>query len=420
MRLIYFPNKTTAAGSRTAVSVRHERGKVLRGQRCPLFWSMCVIATACFLAPVSRAQEIEITRNIVPGNTPPIPVSLSGFTGEAAEVIQFDLYVQGFSFTSPDAAQYLISGSNNGNLAGRVTDRVNKASLVSKSYTGATLRRQAHAFVDDFLKAIGRKGIGSTKIAFKADKGSSGEIYISDFDGSGAQAVTSDNAIVAAPAWAPGRLALYYTSYKLGNPDIFFHDLSTGERPSVAHFAGSNTSAAPSPDGSKVAMILSKSGSPDVLCVANADGSGLKQLTKTREDESSPCWSPDGQWICFATKINERRSLCKIPASGGAVQRISTAGISNPSEPDWSPDGKWIVFTAQMGEFDLCVVPASGGTATVLVSGEDPSWAPNSRTVVYARRQGGRRTLSLLDVPTKQTKDVSRISGSNSQPSWAK
>ena len=65
----------------------------------------------------------------------------------------------------------------------------------------AALRRQAHAFVDDFLAAIGRKGIGTTKIAFKADKGSSGEIYISDFDGGSAQAITSDNAIVAAPAW---------------------------------------------------------------------------------------------------------------------------------------------------------------------------------------------------------------------------
>lgn len=382
------------------------------------FPPISVAVATCLLTQTSIAQEIEITRDIIPGNTKPIPVSLSGFTGEAAEVIQFDLYVQGFSFTSPDTAQFLLSGSNNGNLTGRVTDRINKSSLVSKSYTGAALRRQAHAFVDDFLKAIGRKGIGFTKIAFKADKGSSGEIYISDFDGAGAQAITSDRALVAAPAWVPGRLALYYTSYKLGNPDIFRHDLSTGERPSIARFPGSNMSPAPSPDGSKVAMILSKSGAVD-LWVANADGSGLKQLTKTREDDSAPCWSPDGQWICFATKINERRSLCKIPAAGGTAQRISTAGVSNPSEPDWSPDGKWIVFTAQMGGFDLCVVPSSGGPATVLVSGEDPSWAPNSRTVVYARRQGGRRTLSLLDVPTKQTKDISRLSGSNSQPSWA-
>ena len=67
------------------------------------------------------------------------------------------------------------------------------------------------------------------------------------------------------------------------------------------------------------------------------------------------------------------------------------------------------------------VVPAGGGTATELVAGEDPSWSPNSRTLVYARRSsGGSRALSLLDVPTKQYKDVSRITGSNSQPSWAK
>jgi len=409
MKLIYFPKHSPAAIARNRASCIQRS----------TFWLISIVAAACSFIHAGMAQEIEIRKDIVPGNTPPVPVSLSGFTGEAAEVIQFDLYVQGFSFTGPDVAQYLLSGSNNGNLTGRVTDRINKSSLVSKSYTGAALRRQAHAFVDDFLKAINRKGIGSTKIAFKADRGSSGEIYIADFDGNGPQAITSDGAITAAPAWVPGKLALYYTSYKLGGPDIFLHNLSTGQRTSVAPYPGSNISPAPSPNGSKVAMILSKSGAVD-LWVANADGSGLKQLTKTREDDSSPCWSPDGQWICFATKINERRSLCKIPASGGAVQRISTAGISNPSEPDWSPDGKWIVFTAQMGGFDLCVVPASGGSATVLVSGEDPSWAPNSRTVVYARRQSGRRILSLLDVPTKQTKDVSRLSGSNSQPSWAK
>jgi TolB protein len=366
-------------------------------------------------------QDIEIHRDIIPGNEKPIPVSLSGFSGEADEVIRFDLTVQGFTFVGADAAQFLLSGSNNGNLTGRAVDRITKETKFNKSYSGAALRRQAHQFVDDFLAAIGRKGIGGTKIAFKADKGKSGEIYISDFDGAGALAVTTDGAIVAAPEWVPHRLGLYYTSYKGGNPDIYLHNLSSGDRKPVASYPGSNLSPAPSPDGSKVAMVLSKSGVVD-LYVADADGSDLKRLTTSREDESAPCWSPDGKWICFATKISERRSLCKVSASGGAIQRITTGGVSNPSEPDWSPDGKWIIFTAQMGGFDLCVVPASGGTATVLVSGEDASWGPNSRTVVYARREGqnGRRVLSLLDVPTKQTKDISRLSGSNSQPSWAR
>ena len=356
-----------------------------------------------------------------PGLEKPTPVSLEGFSGEVLDVLKFDLYVQGFSFVSPDAAQYLISGSNAGNVQGRVTDRFSKNSLLARSYTGASLRREAHAFANDIVETItGKKGIGLTKIAFKDEApDGDGEIYVADFDGHNLQAVTHDGTIVAAPAWVPGRLALYYTSYKLGNPDIFYHDLTSGQRRAIARYSGLNSSAAVSPDGTKVAMILSKGGSPNVY-VCNADGTGLKKLTSTSED-SSPCWSPDGQWICFATKINSRRLLAKVPAGGGEVQILRTIGVSNPTEPDWSPDGKWIAFTSQMGEFDVCVVPAGGGTATILVRGEDPSWAPNSRTLVYARRTASYRyVLSLLDAPTKQVKDVARVSGSDSQPAWAR
>ena len=134
-------------------------------------------------------------------------------------------------------------------------------------------------------------------------------------------------------------------------------------------------------------MILSKDGWTD-LYVCNADGTDLKRLTKSPQDESSPCWSPDGQWICYAPKNKERRSLSKISVSGGQPQRIPTNLVGNPTEPDWSPDGKWIAFTSQARDFEICVVPARGGDATVLVAGEDPSWAPNSRTLVFARTAG--------------------------------
>ncbi|MEI9866606.1 MAG: hypothetical protein WDN00_19055 [Limisphaerales bacterium] len=195
--------------------------------------------------------------------------------------------------------------------------------------------------------------------------------------------------------------------------------MSTGQRRIIAKFSGLNTSASVSPDGSKVAMVLSRSGSPNIW-VCNADGTNFKQLTSTPEDESSPCWSPDGQWICFATKIKSRRVLAKVPAGGGAVQRIPTSGVSNPTDPDWSPDNKWIAFTSQMGDFNICIVPSSGGSVTVLTPGQHPSWAPNSRTVVLNRSAGSQQSLSVLDVMTKQVKDIGRISGNDSQPAWAK
>jgi TolB protein len=372
-------------------------------------------------------NEITITHEItVLGNTKPIPVSLDGFSGEVADVLKFDLYVQGFSFVAPDAAQYQISGSASGTVTGTVTDKLAKKVILSNSYTGTNLRRQAHAFANDIVFAItGKKGIGLTQIAFKAQApDGTGEIYVSDFDGHGAQSITRDNAIVAAPAWVPSRLALYYTSYARGNPDIFYNNLSTGERRIFAKYSGLNTSAAVSPDGSKVAMILDTAGVVNVY-VCNADGTELKRLT-TSEEDSSPCWSPDGQWICFATKIQSRRVLAKVPAGGGKIQVVRTSGAPNPTEPDWSPDGKWIAFTSQTGEFDICVVPADGSAPpVVLVRGQDPSWSPNSRTLIFNHSVGYRQTLSVLDVFTKQVKDVGRISGSgisgsDSESAWAK
>ena len=301
-----------------------------------LFSAGLFLALTPIFAQSQNNGTLQMNERVpVLGLTPPIPVALDGFTGEAAEVLKFDLYVQGFSFVAPDAAQYLIHGSDSGSVTGTVTDNLAHKMILSRSYNGASLRRQAHAFADDIVQTIqNRKGIGQTKIAYKSQPGGEGpgEIYVADFDGFGAQTVTTDNAIVAKPAWVPGKLALYYTSYARDNPDIFFHNLSNGQRRVIAGYSGLNTSAAVSADGVKLAMVLSKSGSPNVW-VCNADGTNLKRLTTGVED-SSPTWSPDGDWICFATKHNARRQLAKIPAGGGEVRYLNTAGTPNPTEPD--------------------------------------------------------------------------------------
>lgn len=381
----------------------------------------CLLSLASSLTLfAAQVEELDIDRYAAAG-AKRIPIAVSGYSGEAAGVLKFDLEIAGFEIVEEEKAQYLLKGSNNGQVEGRLTDAINKASKLANAYSGGSLRIQAHSLADDVVKAVtGKAGIARTKIAFKVNKGQNSEIYFSDYDGFNATAVTTDNTVVAAPCWAPGQRKLFYTTYMRGFPNIISQDLNTGARQIVARYSGLNTSAAVSPDGRLLAMILSKSGSPDVF-VCNVDGSGLRQLTQTKEDESSPCWSPDGRTVCFATKLDGRRVLARVPAAGGTLQRISTSGISNPSEPDWSPDGKWIIFTAQMGGFEICTVPAGGGEAKVLVAGEDPSWAPNSRTVVFARRaKGGQRALSLLDVPTKQIKDVSRNLGVCSQPAWAR
>ena len=370
--------------------------------------------------PAVGQQEIDITGYAGAG-TRPILIEVSGYTGEVAETLRFDLEIAGFKYTTAERAQYLLKGTSNGQVEGRLQDALNKHSLFAKAYSGGGLRVQAHALADDVVQAVtGKPGVARTKIAFKVAHGGASEIYIADYDGHNALAVTQDHTVVAAPCWVPGRRQIYYTSYKFNYPDIFFHDLTTGSRKVIARYSGLNTSPAASPDGRHVAMILSKEGSPNVF-VCDADGGELRQLTRGREADSSPCWSPDGRTICYATRMNGRRVLARVPAGGGAVERIPILGVPNPSEPDWSPDGKWIVFTSQMANFELCLIPAQGGEARQLVAGEDAAWAPNSRTLVFTRRLGrGRDVLSLLDVPTKVMKDVGQSLGACSQPSWAR
>ncbi|MFN7141319.1 MAG: hypothetical protein ACK4UN_18485 [Limisphaerales bacterium] len=381
------------------------------------FTLLCCLSTATAQTQ-SNQDPIVIERWKDPSKL--IPISVSGFTGEVLSVLRFDLEIAGFDFVSPDKASYQVTGKNGGNVEGQLIDGLSKRPVFSKSYSGGTLRSQAHALANDIIFAVtGVKGVAHTKIAFRVDQGDTSEVFVADYDGHNAVAITSDRTEVALPTWVPGQRKLLYSSRRNGFLHLFSHDLTTGSRKLVAGYSGNNYSAAVSPDGRRIAMILTKSGNPD-LYVADIDGSNLRQLTRTRDDESSPCWSPDGSTICYVGRSGKRAALFTISANGGEPRQLTVRDSLNLTEPDWSPDGKQIVFTRMMGNFEICVVPAGGGTSTVLVTGEDPSWAPNSRTVIFTRRQNNKRVLSLLDVPTKRVKDVAQISGSSSQPSWSR
>jgi len=351
-----------------------------------------------------------------------VPVAVSGFSGEAESVLKFDLYVLGMEIVSPDKAEYTLSGQSNGRVEGSLTHAGSSMPLFAKAYGSGSVRAQASALAEDVVKEVrGTPPIFHTKIAFIIERGKGTEVGVSDFDGHEAMAVTQDNTLVATPCWVPGRRMLLYTSWKNGDAQILKHDLGTGERSVFARYPGSCLSPEVSPDGQRVAMILSKGGSPN-LYVCNLDGSGLTQLTRTKAEASCPCWSPDGQEICFVERFG-RASLHRISASGGESVQLRATGpgiFGNITAPDWSPDGKQIVFTVGSGNFTICVVGAGGGQAQQLVAGEDPCWAPNSRTVVFTRRENNKRVLCLLDVPTKHVKDIQQISGSCSTPAWAR
>jgi TolB protein len=368
-------------------------------------------------ASASQAQDVPIV--IGADASKRITICISGFSEEPTSVLRFDLESVGFLFVPEEKAMFTLVGSQNGQLEGRLYNQA-KSMVLGRAYKDGPLRERTHALANDIVSAIRQdKGIFLTKIAYRVQHGQQqSEIVIADFDGHAAQKVTHDDSLAVSPCWVPGAFALAYTTYQSGFPEILVHNLKTGDRTVVTAYPGGNYSPAVSPGGRRVAVILSKGGNQD-LYVCNIDGSELRQLTHDVHMVSSPCWSPKGDKLCF-TMLSGLASLYTIPAEGGDPQRLSTVGAQNATEPDWSPDGTQIAFTSLQGDFHVCVVPAAGGTARLLADGQDPSWAPNSRTIVFTTGQNQHRRLCLLDVPTKTVKDVQQLSGSCSQPSWAR
>jgi tricorn protease len=78
-----------------------------------------------------------------------------------------------------------------------------------------------------------------------------------------------------------------------------------------------------------------------------------------------PALSPDGQWIAFEFKGN----LYKVSSAGGNALPLTINGAYN-GYPVWSHDGKTLAFASdRFGNFDVFIMPASGGEARRLTLG---------------------------------------------------
>ena len=73
--------------------------------------------------------------------------------------------------------------------------------------------------------------------------------------------------------------------------------------------------------------------------------------------------------------------LLSVPAQGGRVRGVGPVGVGKP----WlSPDGRWILFGGDAG---LWIMRADGtGARRLVLFGLTGSWAPDSRTIAFIRR----------------------------------
>jgi TolB protein len=294
-------------------------------------------------------------------------------------------------------------------------------------------RAIAHAASDDIMTLTQYKGVAKTRIAFVSDRDStkqkpSKELYIVDYDGFNPRRVTVNGSLNLLPTWRPDGQAIAYVSYRQGSPRLFLAKIFEGQNvTNVSGEKGDDQAFSPSfsPDGKSIAFASNRSGSTDVF-IAGADGSSPRRLTTTQANDTAPCFSPTGQEIAFTSDRTGTPQLWLMDVDGLNVRRLTVGSGSWNDGCAWNPAKQYseIAYTARLeaGGFDIAIIDLATRQVRQITQGrgscEYPSWAPNGRHLVFSCKRNNRWEITIADRDGRSLQTLATGPGNNVQPDW--
>ncbi|MBF0285708.1 MAG: Tol-Pal system protein TolB [Magnetococcales bacterium] len=288
-------------------------------------------------------------------------------------------------------------------------------------------RHLAHRVADEiYSRLTGEGGYFTSRIGFVAQKNIDARRFrkwlsVMDQDGANRVDLNPNELLVLTPRFSPNGEHLYYLSYETGFPRIFRWGLYERQKAMLTEFPGLNACPSLSPDGTRMAMTLTKDGNAEIY-VKDLRGGGLKRLTESSAIDTSPSWSPDGNSIVFTSSRGGSPQIYVMDANGGGVKRLSFEGKNN-SAPAWSPRGDNIAYVqGGGGKFRIAVLnPKTGKSRTLTDSwmDESPTWSPNGRVILFSRQNNSQTKLYTIDLTghNERMAPVGDLGGSD--PTWS-
>ena len=296
--------------------------------------------------------------------------------------------------------------------------------IAAKKFEGtlAQARRVAHRIADEIvLQFTGERGVADTKIAYVVGPRGAKELYIADYDGADATAVTRNGSINLSPVWSPDARSLAFTSYLQGYPDLYrLFPFERRPLQTLAAFAGINSSPAWSPDGRLLALTLSKDGNPEIYVLTVATGA-LRRLTRHVGIDTEPTWAPTGRQIAFVSDRAGTPHIFVMDTDGANVRQLTPSGFQ--TQPRWSPKGDMIVYTQRRGGHQLWAINPDGSNPRQLTFGpgqaQGASWAPDGRHLAFQSDRLGRAQIFAMLLDGTPPTRITSGGGEATSPSWS-
>ena len=142
-------------------------------------------------------------------------------------------------------------------------------------------------------------------------------------------------------------------------------------------------------DGKRVYVNSSRAGDRRIWSVG-LNGEGAMPLTTGGQGDDRPVVSPDGTKVAFISSRGGRRGIWMVAAAGGTPRLVTHADVIDP--PSWAPDSRRVVYAVGgMGRTELRILDIESGQSTAVPGavGRIPAWAPNQELIAVVRSTDG-------------------------------
>ena len=343
---------------------------------------------------------------------------------------------------APSSAAMVAFGAlsaNNGKLSvyGWLNDTSNTVNpqVLAKQYNEAAsddmARTVAHRFADEIISRLGGgiNGIAETKIYFVSTRSGSKEIWAMDYDGQNQHQVTHLGSISLSPRISPDNSRIAFSSLGRDGWSIRMYSLELGRMVNfpAGSAGGSNLSPAWASDGTKIAFSSSRSGDSEIW-ISDAGGGNLHKVTALQGPNVSPVWNPrTNAALAFVGGRTNEPQIYTMDQDGSNIQRISDSGYA--VSPSWSSSGGLLTFSwnrkygpGDPGGQDIYVfeIASMHWLQVTHESGSNdfPSWAPDTRHIVFQRTIGHRTQIWTMLADGTHQQELTHT-GDNSMPNWS-
>lgn len=391
---------------------------MMKAKVLSIFLMLCAVCIYLSAAPIEIRKSVE--------SNPSLAIHYSNVSPTQQREIENMVRASNwFNLVRGGNADYLLEVRQGQRLGYVLTEgRVRKG--IQSIIPGANAREKAKFLVDSVLNdAFGIPPLCSTRIAFSMGQNMTRRnIYIADIDGQRVQQVSRFNSLCVEPGFFPDGKSIAYSKYNRSSMDVVQTSFSPYRSRRLSAFAGLNTGVAIDPTGRFMALILSKDKQVE-LYLKSVESAVMRRLTHDKAVEASPCFSPDGKWICYLSDVSGRPALYVCDLTGRQKRKLPSVG-REALTPDWSTDNKIVYVTRIDGEYRIAILDTKNNRNELVpnLTGrwESPSWAPDNRHIVCSQTSNGGRTSSLyiIDTFTGKKRRLFRSGNYFSTPNWSK